>query len=126
MKILYIEDDKRLAKLVRSLLKTNGYEVEHFALGEAGLVRFYEAFQVWDAAIVDLDLPDVPGSTLIPEIAALRPNLPIVVFSGTGDLRNRWELYPSGDATPLSKPTSGKDLLDVVKCLIESPHEPIG
>jgi FixJ family two-component response regulator len=74
---------------------------------------------------LDLDLPDVAGQHLIPEIAAQRPGLPIVVYSGDVGVKDRFELYASGASTVLSKPTAGQDLLDVLQGLIEMPAEPI-
>ena len=65
MKILYIEDDENQASLVRLLLKSHGYEVDHFALGKLGLESFHLGATSWDAVIVDLDLSDVSGRTLI-------------------------------------------------------------
>jgi DNA-binding NtrC family response regulator len=70
-------------------------------------------------------LPDVPGHTLLPEFAAQRPGLPIIVYSGASGLKDRFKLYASGASAGLPKPTRGQDLLDVVEGLIESPPEPI-
>ena len=126
MKILYIEDNLTMAFLVDTILRNRGYEVEHFELGKPGMKGFYQDIQGWDAVIIDLDLPDVSGQSLIPEIIAQRPNLPIVVYSGASGLKERFELYTAGASAVLSKPTAAQDLLDVLKSLIETPPEPIG
>jgi DNA-binding response OmpR family regulator len=122
MKLLYIEDDERLAVLVCMLLKSHGYEVEHFAMGKPGLDRFYLALPSWGAVIIDLDLPDVSGRTLIAEMAAQCPTLPIVVYSGMNGTRfglaNRFELFSAGAAAVLWKPSGGEKLLGVLKELI--------
>lgn len=125
MKVLYIEDNEKLAYLVCALLEGHGYQVEHYVLGKLGLERFKHDCASWDVVIIDLDLPDVSGRDLIPEIAAQRPNLPIVVYSGESGLRERFELYSSGASALLSKPTPGQDLLDVLKHLVDSPPTPI-
>jgi DNA-binding response OmpR family regulator len=125
MKILYIEDNKKLADLVCTLLRGRGYEVEYFALGKPGLERFYQDFQSWDAVIIDLELPDVAGQTLLPEMVAQRPGLPIVVYSGVNGVKQQFELFSSGASAVLSKPTPGQDLIDVLQHLIETPPEPI-
>jgi DNA-binding response OmpR family regulator len=125
MKILYIEDNEKLAALVCTLLRGYGYEVEYFALGKPGLEKFYQDSASWDAIIIDLELPDVSGQALLPEMAAHRPGLPIVVYSGMSGVRQRFELFSSGAAAVLSKPTPGQDLLDVLQHLIEIPPEPI-
>jgi len=125
MKILYIEDDENLAVLVCILLKSHGYEVEHYALGKPGLERFLQISSTWDAVIIDLDLPDISGRTLIPEMVAHRPALPIVVYSGLNGPRfgveNRFQLHIAGAAAFVWKPSGGQKLLDVLKELIETP-----
>ncbi len=129
MKVLYIEDDERMAQLVCLLLRSHGYEVEHCALGQTGLEKFYQNYPEWDAVIIDLDLPDVSGRTLIPEMAAQRPTLPIVIFSGLNGPRfgldNRFELYSTGASAFLWKPSGGQKLLEVLAELIETPPTPL-
>ena len=129
MKILYIEDDERLAALACILLKSHGYEVEHYACGKEGLERFYQSYPSWTAVIIDLDLPDVSGREIIPEMAAQRPDLPIVVCSGLNGprfgLENRFELYSTGASAFVWKPSGGQKLLDVLKELIETPPTPL-
>jgi len=128
MKILYIEDNDQMAFLVCTLLKAHGYEVEHVALGKPGLERFYEAYPSWDAVILDLALPDVSGRDLLPEMAAQRPNLPIVVYSGMNGPRfgldSRFELFSTGASAVLWKPSGGQKLLDVLQELIGAPPKP--
>ncbi len=95
-------------------------------MGKPALEIFSPNPQAWDAVIIALDLPDVPGQELIPQIAALCPSLPIVVYSGVSGLKDRFELYTSGASALLFKPTGGRDLLDVLKGLIEIPPTPMG
>jgi DNA-binding response OmpR family regulator len=121
MKILYIEDNETVAFAACALLEGHGYKVEHYTLGKTGFERFCQDPQLWDAAILDLELPDMSGEDLIPKIAALRPHLPIVVFSGRKGLKESFELYSSGASAVLAKPMGGYDLLDVVNGLIETP-----
>jgi FixJ family two-component response regulator len=99
--------------------------VEHFDLGQPASDRFRAAPEIWDAAIIDLELPDISGEKLLPVFYSLRPTLPIVVYSGMPGVKERLELYSSGATAVLSKPTAGQDILDVLKGLVESPPEPI-
>ena len=119
MKILYIEDDKKLAKLVCLLLESHGYDVDHCARAQIGLDRFCLALPTWDAVIVDLDLPDGSGRLLISEMAAKRPGLPIIVHSGFNGPRfgldNRFELFCAGVSAFVWKPSGGQPLLKVLK-----------
>jgi len=125
MKILYIEDDKKLAKLVCLLLESHGYDVEHCARAQHGLDTFCLALPTWNAVIVDLDLPDGSGRLLISEMSAKRPALPIIVHSGLNGPRfgldNRFELFSAGVSAFVWKPSGGQPLLDVLKELTRTP-----
>ena len=125
MKILYIEDHDKLAFAVRTLLTTRGYTVHHFKMGMLGLEKFSRDPSSWDAVIIDLELPDIPGDEIITKIAAQRPQLPIVVYSGLGGLKHQFEIISDGATALLSKPSNARDLLDILKYVIEEPPEPI-
>ncbi len=125
MKILYIEDDEKLAKLVCLLLESHGYDVAHCARAQHGLDTFCLALSTWNAVIIDLDLPDGSGRLLISEIAAKRPTLPIIVHSGLSGPRfgldNRFELFSAGVSAFVWKPSGGQPLLNVLKELTRMP-----
>ena len=125
MKILYIEDDNQMAKLVCMLLASHGYDVDHCAKAQNGYDRFCLALLTWDAVIVDLDLPDGSGRLLISEMAAKRPALPIIVHSGLSGPRfglyNRFELFCEGVSAFVWKPSGGRPLLTVLKELTRTP-----
>ena len=79
--------------------------------------------------ILDLDLPDVSGRTLIPEMVARCPALSIVVYSGLNGprfgLENRLQLHIAGAYAFVWKPSGGQKLLDVLKELTETPPSPM-
>ena len=63
MRILVVEDDKKIASFVVNGLKQSGYAVDHAADGEDGLFRARS--HAYDAAVVDLMLPRLDGLSLI-------------------------------------------------------------
>src|SRR5207302_8254825 len=63
MRILVVEDDKKIASFVVQGLKQNGFAVDHCADGEEALFRAQTIS--YDAAIVDLMLPKLDGLSLI-------------------------------------------------------------
>jgi len=128
MKILFIEDNEQMGILVGSLLRGHGFQVDHFSVGRQGIERFRQDPDSWDAVILDLELPDMPGKDLIPEMARLCPRLPIIIYSGSSGMhqvRERFELHSAGASALLAKPCGGKDLLDVLNHLIEIPPVPV-
>lgn len=80
--------------------------------------------------IIDLDLPDVSGRELIPEMAAQRPGLPIIVYSGMNGprfgLNSKFELFSTGASAVLWKPSGGQKLLDTLQELIDKPPQATG
>ena len=63
MRILVVEDDKKIASFVVKGLTQAGFAVDHAADGESGLKR---ALAVeYDAAIVDIMLPELDGLTML-------------------------------------------------------------
>jgi PleD family two-component response regulator len=63
MRILVVEDDKKIASFVINGLKQSGYAVDHASEGEDGLARAQTI--AYDAVVVDLMLPKLEGLGLI-------------------------------------------------------------
>lgn len=78
-RLLVVEDDARLGAALAGLLEASAFDAEIARSGaeaERSLSR-----TVFDAALVDLGLPDVDGVDLIGRIRALRPDMPVLVIT---------------------------------------------
>src|SRR5271170_6280038 len=117
--ILHIEDDPEVASSIAQLLEANGYEVTHAADGLSGLLAFNQTPDQWSAVLVDLNLPHVSGNSLIKEMHRARPNLPLIVLTGTPPGTNL-EVYELGAVILWHKPISSTELLENLKALIHS------
>ncbi|GJD56522.1 sensor histidine kinase [Methylobacterium dankookense] len=84
-RILYIDDDPGLARLVHRALSARGYAVEAVASGEAGLARLAEGGI--DAVALDHHMPGRTGLELLPEIRALPDAPPVIYVTGSEDSR---------------------------------------
>jgi DNA-binding response OmpR family regulator len=115
--ILHIEDDPEVASSIAQLLETNGYEVTHAADGLSGLLAFNQSPDQWSAVLVDLNLPHVSGNSLIKEMHRARPELPLIVLTGTPAGSNL-EVYELGAVILWQKPISSTELLENLKALI--------
>ena len=76
-KLLYVDDDVALARLVQKDLQRHGYEVHHAADAEAGLARL--RVERYDLVALDHYMPARDGLDVLPEIQAL-PDAPPVIF----------------------------------------------
>jgi two-component system OmpR family response regulator len=116
MRILLIEDDRKIASFVVKGLREAGFAVEHEADGEAGLHRaLTESF---DAAIVDVMLPQRDGLAVIEELRSRKVTIPVIILSARRSVDDRVRGLRSGSDDYLTKPFSFAELLARVQALI--------
>ncbi|MCJ2079871.1 sensor histidine kinase [Methylobacterium sp. J-090] len=84
-RILYIDDDPGLGRLVQRALRTRGYDVELAPSGEAGLARL--ALGGIDVVALDHHMPGQTGLDVLPAIRALPDAPPVVYVTGSEDSR---------------------------------------
>lgn len=76
-KILLVEDDDDIAALLRLNLQDEGYQIVHEADGAQALVQLEKGG--WDAAILDLMLPNVDGLEICRRIRQMTRYLPVII-----------------------------------------------
>jgi two-component system cell cycle sensor histidine kinase/response regulator CckA len=81
--ILIIEDEEVVRELAKSTLENYGYEVITALNGLDGIARFEEHQQEIKLVIADTDMPSMDGLTAIGPMRRARPDLPVIVASGT-------------------------------------------
>lgn len=85
MRILVIEDEHHLLNQIAARLRSDGYAVDTAANGANGLYLGRE-FD-FDAAIIDLGLPDISGMTVIENLRTANKKFPVLIVTA----RNRWQ-----------------------------------
>ena len=116
MRILVVEDDKKIASFVKKGLEAAGFAVDHTPDGEEGL--HLALTETYDAAIIDLMLPKLDGLTLIENIRNDRINTPIIILSAKGSIDDRVRGLQTGSDDYLTKPFAFSELLARVQALI--------
>lgn len=115
MKLLVVEDNKKLAENIKAGFETHNYFVDLAFTGEDGI----ELAQVvdYDAIILDILLPDISGfefcATLRQEKAT-----PILMLTALGDIENKLKGFSVGADDYLPKPFDFRELLARVEALI--------
>jgi len=116
MRVLVVEDDKKIATFVVKGLKQSGFAADHAADGEVG---FLMASSVnYDAAIVDLMLPKLDGLNLIQKIRAKGSRMPVLILSAKASVDDRVKGLQAGSDDYLTKPFAFSELLARVQALI--------
>ena len=116
MKILVVEDDERIASLVRNGLEENGYAVMLAYDGETGKKLALQAD--FDLIISDIMLPNMNGVDLCKQIRSLLPGVPIILLTALNTTDNIIEGFDAGADDYLTKPFDFRILLARVRALL--------
>ena len=108
LKVLVVDDEPPIRKLLRMGLSTQGYEILD---APSGRVALELVAQKPDLIILDLGLPDMQGHDLLRTIRARNENVPIVVLSSRGDEAGKVQALDLGADDYLTKPFGMDELL---------------
>jgi len=108
-KILYIEDEPYLARIVQDTLELKGYEVLHKKDGHR-IMDHVNTFGP-DICLLDVMLPDTDGFTLAVHIRNLNPQLPIIFLTSKTQPNDIVKGFSSGGTDYLKKPFSMEELI---------------
>jgi two-component system OmpR family response regulator len=116
MRILVVEDDKKIASFIINGLKQSGYAVDHCGDGEDGLAQAQTIG--YDAAVVDLMLPKLDGLSLIQQLRANGIRTPLLILSAKSSVDDRVRGLQAGGDDYLTKPFAFSELLARLQALI--------
>ncbi|MCK1339278.1 response regulator transcription factor [Bradyrhizobium sp. 38] len=108
IKVLVIDDEPPIRKLLRMGLSTQGYEILEASNGKMALEKLVEEPAL---IILDLGLPDIQGHELLRTIRARDEAVPIVVLSSRGDEAGKVQALDLGADDYLTKPFGMDELL---------------
>ncbi|MBR0860118.1 response regulator transcription factor [Bradyrhizobium liaoningense] len=108
IKVLVIDDEPPIRKLLRMGLTTQGYEILEASNGKTALEKLAEEPAL---IILDLGLPDIQGHELLRTIRARNEGVPIVVLSSRGDEAGKVQALDLGADDYLTKPFGMDELL---------------
>ena len=122
MRILVVEDDKKIASLVVRGMEQAGFAVDHAEDGDDALHLALSCS--YDAAIIDLMLPKLDGLTIIDRMRQQKIVTPVIVLSAKRSVDDRVRGLQTGGDDYLVKPFSFSELLARVHALIRrANHE---
>ena len=114
MKILLLEDNKRLNGTITKRLNMEGYEVDSFIDGN-------EAFEAigkgYNCFVLDINVPNINGVEILKNIREYFPNVPIIIISSTIELEIIKDAYALGCDDYLKKPFYIDELIIKIKKL---------
>ena len=123
MRVLLVEDDKKIASFVLQGLKQAGFAVDHAGDGDEGLHLALSA--PYDAAVVDVMLPVRDGLSLIEELRKRRVNTPVIILSAKRTVDERVQGLRIGGDDYMVKPFAFSELLARVQGLIRRSSDTV-
>jgi len=116
MRILVVEDEKRIAGDLIAAISASGYEAEHAGNGvaawELGGIEHY------DAIVLDLGLPGIDGMTVLKRWRAEGVSCPVLVLTARGSWMERVDGIDAGADDYLVKPFRMEELLARLRALL--------
>lgn len=116
-KILVIEDEQRVAELLKTGLEEHEYETDIASDGVAGLRMFFQ--KQYDLIISDIILPKMGGFELCKEIRQVNQHIPILMLTALGSTDDKLEGFDSGADDYLTKPFDFRELLARIAVLLK-------
>ncbi len=116
MRLLLVEDEKRMAEALAEILRKENYTVDVFNDGEEGL--YAVTSEVYDIIILDVMLPNMSGFEIAKKARANNIKTPILMLTAKGEIDDKVEGLDSGADDYLTKPFVTKELLARIRALL--------
>jgi DNA-binding response OmpR family regulator len=116
-KILYVEDELFLGKIVKESLENKGYNVRMVSDGKLVLAA-YQQFQP-DICVLDIMLPNVDGYQLAREIKTADQGMPVIFLTAKTQTKDVLEGFSAGGNDYLRKPFSVEELIARIENLLK-------
>lgn len=116
MRILVVEDDKKIASFVVNGFKQNGFAVDHARDGEGALALLRTT--PYDAAVLDIMIPKMDGLAVLQELRRICVKTPVIILSAKASVDDRIKGLQAGGDDYLTKPFAFSELLARVQALL--------
>jgi two-component system response regulator HydG len=117
-RILFVDDDKDQCEIFGELLSAKGYEVRTTTSPEEAIAL--AGREDFDAILTDLGMPDLSGIGLCTRMLGIRPDLPIIVVTGHGNLEAAVSAIRAGASDFVTKPVDPKLLCLSIERVVRS------
>ena len=116
-KILVVDDDRNILKVIRMRLVSGGYYVTSVTGAESAL-KLAEK-EPFDLALIDLKLNGQDGIQLMENIHHINPHIPVIILTAHGTIKSAVHAMKKGAYSYLTKPFDGHELLQQINNCLE-------
>ncbi|KKQ43434.1 MAG: Response regulator receiver domain protein (CheY-like) [Microgenomates group bacterium GW2011_GWC1_37_8] len=116
MRILVVEDERRLAAIIKKGLTEEGFAVDAAYDGEEG--QYLAESEEYDLIVLDIMLPKVDGLTICKELRAKNIKIPVLMLTAKSEVEDKIKGLDSGADDYMTKPFSFLELRSRIHALI--------
>jgi DNA-binding NtrC family response regulator len=120
-RILVVDDDESIRKVLTTILREEGYSVETAESGEEAIQKSNERF--YNLALIDIRLPDMMGTHLLASIRETTPRMVKIIVTGYPSLQNAIEAVNSGADAYILKPFNVDKTLSIIREHLKKQEE---
>ncbi|NOT84233.1 MAG: response regulator transcription factor [Methylococcaceae bacterium] len=121
MRLLLVEDDLELSRTLKMDLESAGYAVDTALEGEHG--EFLGMTESYDAVILDLGLPKMPGLEILKRWRAAHNSIPVIVLTARDAWHEKVDGFKAGADDYLGKPFHVQELLARLQALLKRANQ---
>lgn len=125
-RVLFVDDEEMIVRMGKRLLSRHGFDVTAMSSSSEALRLFCGNPHQFDVVVTDQTMPDLSGIEFSKELLNVRPDIPVVLFSGYSDLVDALAAKAAGIREYLIKPMGIDSLASSLeKIMGEQPSESI-
>jgi CheY-like chemotaxis protein len=109
-RILFIDDERLVREVIYEMLSDMDYDVKVEETGKEAIRTFIGRPEEFDLVLTDLMMFDMMGDEIAERISAIRPDIPVVVMTGTPDALPSSKAKAAGVCKVLAKPLTKAEL----------------
>lgn len=112
-KILIVDDNPEVLRLIANILETNEYEVETVSRGESAIKKLDS--NDYDMVLTDLMMPDIDGMQVLEHVKSRASKTMCIILTGHGTIKSSVKAIKRGAFDYITKPVSPSELLIIVE-----------
>jgi DNA-binding NtrC family response regulator len=120
-RILIIDDDENIRKVLQTILEDEGYIVETAETAKKGIEESEKAF--YNLALIDVRLPDMEGIELLSKLRSTKPKMRKIIVTGYPTLQNAVSAVNKGADAYVMKPFEVEKILQNIREQLKKQEE---
>ncbi len=116
-RVLVVDDDENISKVLATILEDNGYTVETAGSGSEAIMKTQQSY--FNVMLVDIRLPDIEGTELLTRVRDTTPRIRKIIVTGYPTLQNAITAVNRGADAYVIKPFDVDRLLETIRQQLE-------